>query len=54
MSAPVTWEEIEGGVKVEEFDLKKMPDRIKRVGDLWKPVLAARGRFRLEEMLNGS
>ncbi|MGN6545676.1 MAG: non-homologous end-joining DNA ligase, partial [Aureliella sp.] len=54
VSAPVTWEEVERGVEVEQFDLKNMPARIKQVGDLWKPVLAARGRFHLEELLHGS
>jgi hypothetical protein len=24
---------------------------VRRLGDLWKPLLAARGRFRLEEVL---
>jgi hypothetical protein len=28
-----------------------VPARVRRLGDLWKPLLAARGRFRLEEVL---
>jgi hypothetical protein len=28
-----------------------MPARVRKLGDLWKPLLAARGRFRLEELL---
>lgn len=48
VSAPVTWEEIEQGVEIEQFDLRNMPQRVARRGDLWKPLLARRGRFRLE------
>jgi bifunctional non-homologous end joining protein LigD len=51
VSAPVTWEEVEAGVEIEDFRLENMPARVHEVGDLWKPLLAARGRFRLEEVL---
>jgi bifunctional non-homologous end joining protein LigD len=51
VSAPVTWEEVEAGVEIEDFRLENMPARVNKVGDLWKPLLAARGRFRLEEVL---
>ncbi|HYW10817.1 MAG TPA: non-homologous end-joining DNA ligase [Longimicrobium sp.] len=51
VSMPVTWEEIEGGVELEEFDLRNAPARIRRNGDLWKPVLARRGRFDLGDLL---
>jgi bifunctional non-homologous end joining protein LigD len=49
-SAPVTWEEVEGGVRIEDFRLDNMPERIRRVGDLWAPLLAARGRVRLDRL----
>jgi bifunctional non-homologous end joining protein LigD len=51
VSAPVTWEEVEGGIEIEDFRLDNMPERVWQRGDLWKPLLAARGRFRLEEVL---
>jgi bifunctional non-homologous end joining protein LigD len=51
VSAPVTWEEVERGVKVEDFRMDTMPARVRRCGDLWKPLLARTGRFRLEEVL---
>lgn len=51
VSAPVTWEEIARGIRIEDFRLDNMPGRLKQVGDLWKPVLASRGRFHLERLL---
>jgi bifunctional non-homologous end joining protein LigD len=53
VSAPVTWREVERGVEPGEFTLVNMPERLRRVGDLWRPLLAKKGRFRLEEILNG-
>jgi bifunctional non-homologous end joining protein LigD len=51
VSTPVTWDEIEKGVKIEDFRMDNVPARIAKVGDLWKPLLAAKGRFRLEKFL---
>jgi bifunctional non-homologous end joining protein LigD len=51
VSTPVTWAEVEHGFEVEEFTLRNVPGRIRRRGDLWKPLLGARGRFPLEEVL---
>ena len=48
VSTPVTWEEVERGVRIEDFRIDNVPDRIRRLGDLWKPLLESRGRFRLE------
>jgi len=50
-STPVTWEEVERGFEIADFRLENLPARVRRRGDLWKPLLAARGRFRLEEVL---
>jgi bifunctional non-homologous end joining protein LigD len=47
VSTPVTWDEIEHGVRIEDFTLENVPARVKRLGDLWKPLLASRGRFDL-------
>ena len=49
VSTPVTWKEVERGVTIEDFRLDNVPERLRKVGDLWKPVVAARGRFRLEK-----
>ena len=47
VSAPVTWEELAQGARIEDFTLRNMPERIARVGDLWKPLLQSRGRTQL-------
>jgi len=51
VSTPVTWKEIERGVRIEDFTVKNVPARIAKIGDLWKPLLAARGRFDLARYL---
>jgi|SRR6185295_11796199 len=50
VSMPVTWEEISDGAEPHDFHLRNARERIARVGDLWKPLLAARGRFKLERL----
>jgi bifunctional non-homologous end joining protein LigD len=50
-STPVTWEEVERGVEIEDFRIDNVPERIEKLGDLWKPLLAARGRVGLEKYL---
>ena len=51
VSTPVTWNEIERGIAIEDFTIRNVPARVKKLGDLWKPLLAARGRFDLERVL---
>jgi bifunctional non-homologous end joining protein LigD len=51
VSTPVTWDEIERGIRIEDFRIDNVPARVTRLGDLWKPLLAARGRFQLEALL---
>jgi len=51
VSAPVTWDEVVAGVHIDDFRLDNMRTRIARVGDLWKPLLAARGRTDLQKFL---
>lgn len=58
VSAPCTWEEIEAGeVAPQSFRLRTLPERVRRVGDLWaelpargQPLAAALGR--VEAMLS--
>ena len=47
VSTPLTWDEVEKGVAIEDFRLDNVRARIAKVGDLWKPLLAARGRIDL-------
>jgi bifunctional non-homologous end joining protein LigD len=51
VSTPVTWEEIEHGISIDDFSMANVPDRIARVGDLWKPMAAKGGRFALSTLL---
>jgi len=47
VSTPVTWKEIDRGVRIEDFTMRNVPARVVRLGDLWKPLLRTRGRFDL-------
>jgi bifunctional non-homologous end joining protein LigD len=51
VSTPVTWREVERGIQTDDFRLDNLPARLKKVGDLWKPLLAPRGRVKLENFL---
>ncbi len=48
VSTPLTWKEVAAGARIEDFRLDNVRERISRTGDLWKPLLAARGRTSLE------
>jgi bifunctional non-homologous end joining protein LigD len=39
VSAPLLWEEIKKGLKLKDFTIVNMPDRLREMGDLFKPVL---------------
>jgi len=51
VSTPVTWEEIEQGVRIEDFRIDNVPARLAELGDLWRPLLHNRGRFKLDALL---
>jgi len=51
VSAPVTWEEVERGVEIADFRLDNMVKRLAKVGDLYQPLLAPKGRFKLTALL---
>jgi bifunctional non-homologous end joining protein LigD len=53
-SMPVTWEEVEEGVRVEDFRIDNAPARLQDVGDLWKPVIAGKKRFDLGKMFEAA
>jgi len=51
VSTPVTWKELERGITIDDFRIDNVPSRVKRLGDLWKPLNATKGRFKLEAYL---
>lgn len=51
VSTPLMWDEVERGVQLSDFTMANVPARVKKLGDLWKPLLAARGRFNLESVM---
>jgi bifunctional non-homologous end joining protein LigD len=50
VSTPVTWEELERGVRIDDFHIANVPARLREVGDLWEPLLAKGGRFDLRKI----
>jgi bifunctional non-homologous end joining protein LigD len=50
VSFPVTWEEIERGVEIDEFRMDNVPALLKKAGDLWKPLLGKTKRFDLAKL----
>lgn len=51
VSTPVKWSEVERGISIDDFRMDNVPARARQLGDLWKPMLAKRGRFKLEVYL---
>ncbi len=51
VSAPVTWQEVERGFKIDAFRLDNMPTRVEKQGDLFRPLLLQKGRVKLERFL---
>jgi bifunctional non-homologous end joining protein LigD len=51
VSTPLTWQEVERGVRIEDFTMLNVPQRVKKLGDLWEPLLREKGRVRLERLL---
>jgi bifunctional non-homologous end joining protein LigD len=53
VSAPVSWKELDRGCRIEDFRLDNIRGRLAKTGDLWKPLLQARGRVDLEKLFGG-
>ena len=51
VSTPVTWEEVQAGVRTEDLRIDNVPARVRDLGDLWAPLLSPRGRFSLQSLL---
>jgi bifunctional non-homologous end joining protein LigD len=52
VSVPVTWREIDRGIRIEDFTVANVPQRIARLGDLWKPLLERKGRVDLARFIH--
>jgi bifunctional non-homologous end joining protein LigD len=52
VSAPVTWAEVGKGIRLEDFRIDNMPERVARRGDLWKMLLSPKKRFDLRSVLD--
>jgi DNA primase len=42
---------VAGGAETEDFRVDNVPPRIAKLGDLWKSLLAVKGRTNLEKFL---
>ena len=49
VSTPVTWKEIDKGIRIEDFRLDNVRPRFKKTGDLFKPLLRKTGRVDLRK-----
>ncbi|GAC1421859.1 MAG: hypothetical protein NVSMB64_30510 [Candidatus Velthaea sp.] len=54
VSTPVTWDEVERGIEIENFRMDDVRVRFAERGDLWAPLAKKTGRFRLESLLAGT
>ena len=52
VSTPVTWKEVEKGIRIEDFRIDNVRQRIAKLGDLWKPLLAKKERTNLERFFS--
>ena len=43
VSTPLTWREVHDGIDREAFTIRTMPERLKKVGDLWAGLRKAKG-----------
>ncbi len=50
VSTPVTWDEVRKGIDMSTFRIDSIPARLKKVGDLWKPVIGKK-RVNLNSIL---
>ena len=43
VSTPLTWDEVEAGVKPQDFTIQNIADRLEAAGDLWAPLRKSKG-----------
>jgi bifunctional non-homologous end joining protein LigD len=51
VSTPITWQEVDRGVKIEDFRIDNVRVRFRKTGDLFRPLLKKTGRFDLGKFL---
>jgi len=51
VSTPITWQEVDRSVQIEDFRIDNVRVRFKKTGDLFKPLLLKRGRVDLRKYL---
>jgi bifunctional non-homologous end joining protein LigD len=49
VSMPLTWKQIEKGVKISDFTIENVPALVKKGGGAWKDFLESRHQFNLRE-----
>ena len=52
VSTPVAWKELEKGVRLEDFRIDNVRQRITKLGDLWQPLLSAKERTNLDRFFS--
>jgi bifunctional non-homologous end joining protein LigD len=43
VSTPLTWTEVDAGVRREDFTIRTVPGRVRQVGDLWRTLRESKG-----------
>ncbi len=51
VSTPLAWDEVAAGARIEDFRLDNVRARVARLGDLWTPLIATKGRTDLGTFL---
>jgi bifunctional non-homologous end joining protein LigD len=46
VSMPLTWKQIEKGVKIEDFTIVNVPDLLRKKGDAWADFFKSRQAFK--------
>jgi bifunctional non-homologous end joining protein LigD len=52
VSTPVTWEELQDGIRPSDFTISTVPERIRRIGDLFAPVSTQSRQQDISHILN--
>jgi bifunctional non-homologous end joining protein LigD len=50
VSTPLSWDEVQSDINIGDFGMARALERVERLGDLFKPLLAKTGRCRLEKL----
>ena len=48
VSTPITWDELERGICIDDFRMDNVRQRVEKLGVLWAPLLAQKDRAKLE------